>query len=236
MTTISDNRNKIIRYAIIGVAILLLLFLIFGNWFKPWLITQLGGYTKQETTSRIDTISIVSDTTKIKYAELLIKVDSLLARKEVKNYVYTYPTTVINSDGSKTTVTHTDTLPLVYSHENPYRDSLIDGKILTVINPIDCKIIAQSLLYTPKFPQYITNTITVKETVTNTLSKEERALIGIGINVNNDNYAGLRAVYQTKNKWQFQGGYDINTNATKNSDIVIDRPKGVVSLSLIKLF
>lgn len=231
MITISNNIKTVIKITI-GVLVLLLLFWLGGDWARTKLITALGGYTEIETKETIDTTSVEYDTIYMKYDKLFAKVDSLLTRKETSNYIHTYKETIIQKDGTTKEETRTEILPLVYTHENPISDTLINGIIKTIINPADCKILYQDLQYKAKFPNIVSKTITIEKTKESTLTKDKRALLGVGLNVNSDRSAGIVGAYQFKNNTQIQ----LNYNKNFDTRIEVDRPKDVFGVTLIKFF
>lgn len=75
-----------------------------------------------------------------------------------------------------------DTIRKSDMYTNLYKDSLIEGKIITEIK--DCKMINQSLIYKPLFPKYIIRTDSVFKTTT----------------ITND---------RIKNYWSLYGGFNI---------------------------
>jgi hypothetical protein len=74
--------------------------------------------------------------------------DSIPYVVKVKEYIYLEKTDSSTGNISKI-------------YENPVEDSLISGSIITEIND-SCEITNQTLSYTPKFPQYILRTDTIK--------------------------------------------------------------------------
>jgi len=229
---IDTKINKNIKI-IIGVVILLLLFWLMIDWGKDKIITSLGGYTKKETVIKVDTISVDVDTIVNLYKELLIKVEKLEKGKEIKNYYNTY-VTVDSLTGERKT--RTEIIPLVKTFTQAVTDSLIDGKIFTVLNPVSDEIVYQDFLYKPKFPSYITKTITVQRTVENTLTKDVRNKIGIGVNWYSNDAVGIKGIYQLKSNWQFEAGYNTNYSTSNSVDRSVKGKNKFVNVGIIKLF
>lgn len=222
------NINKIIKITL-GVLVLLLLLYLSKDWWVNKAIEKLGGYTKKDIEITIDTVSVKYDTLFPKYKELTIKVKDLQERTPINNYYTTVVKKYIDENGKEVEVIEPVNYPLVYRHLNPVSDSLIDGNIETIINPTNSEIIDQKLSYTPKFPKFITKTITVEKKITETLTQEPKSKIGIGVTGINDLSVGIIGVYQTKNNWQFQGGYNKNFDITNPNE-------NTLQFSIIKLF
>lgn len=208
-----------------------MLFWLLKDWARPFLIKSLGGYTKSDVEVTIDTISKKYDTIYYQHKRLLTEVDSLRDRKEINNYYYTTKEIVTNEKGEQSEQVKSVYAPIVYSFENPVNDTLIEGKIFTIYDPLNKKIVKQTLDYKPKFPIFIKEYITIQKTVKETLSNEERPKIGIGVVGNTDLYTGPIAVYQFKSGLQIQGAYEFDLNKS-----AIDRPKSIITIGIIKLF
>jgi hypothetical protein len=219
--------KKIIRTGVI-VLLLLLLFHLAKDWLRPNIIKLLGGYTKREMTTTIDTLSVKYDTLYFKYNKLVTNVDVIVKRDTVTNYLIKWKVKPQNS-GSDAPIS----IPVAYTSFNPINDTLISGTIKTVIDARNCEIVEQNLEYKPKFPILVKEYITIKETVTETLSEEPKVKLGIGADATFNKDFSLFGVYQSKSNWQIQGGYQWNTNTFDSNNI---RNTGAIKVGLVKLF
>lgn len=226
------NKVNLVIKITIGVLVLLLLLYFTRGWWSNKVIERLGGYTKKDIEITIDTISKRYDTIYPKYKELVTKVKVLEDREVVNNYYTTQIVKEITKNGDTIEVRKPVTYPLVYRHLNPISDSLIDGNIETFINPLDSKIVDQTLRYKPKFPIFIKEYITIEKKVTETLSIEPKNKIGFGIRGTSEKEVGVIGVYQLKNNWQFQ--VDVNKNLDERAGI--DRSKNTIGFGIIKIF
>jgi len=194
------------------------------SWLRPFIIEKLGGYTEKVIESRVDTISVV-----------VTKRIPLVVNREVK--VKDIPDPILGNTTSSTTKGGSFELTAkadnIYKYKTAISDSLIDGNITTLISLKDCKLISQSLNYTPKFPILVEKTITVEKTNTEILSNKNRIRIGIGATVNSNISAGGMLIYQTPKGLQYQAGYIFTK---ENLDNQFKDKQGYISVSVIKLF
>lgn len=211
----------------IGVIVLLLLFWLGGEWLRNKTIKVLGGYSKKDIEITIDTISRKTDTVWYEHEKVITEVDTLSDKKEIIEYKYMYK----YKENGKPEQEKTEIIPLVYSFENAISDTLIEGKIFTIYNPFSKKIIKQTLDYKPKFPIIVKEYITIEKTIKETISNEDRPKIGLGATGSTNSYIGPVGAYQFKNGMQLQGAYEFNLGS-----IETNRPKNIITLSLIKLF
>lgn len=243
------NKPYIKRPIQITIVVLLVLFLFnsCGDYLKPKVIKALGGYTAREVKETIDTVSIRYDSLYFKYDSVKTKVTLLTTSIKIKDYKYKQLLSSSSTKGKPSTyipATKGDILgdsfieidaflSEAYLTENDISDTLIDGKIRTIVNPATCEIIEQRLDYKPKFPIFITKTITIEKKIEETLFDKPKAHIGIGIVGTNNRYMGGTLIYQTPKKWQYQGGYmwNIDNTVIPNNSI-----KGVVTFQIAKLF
>lgn len=72
-----------------------------------------------------------------------------------------------------------DSTIVIREYSSPYEDSLIKGNMNVKVRG---ELLAQSLLYTPKFPKYIkqTDTIEITNTITKTLENEPKGALVLG--------------------------------------------------------
>ena len=234
---ITDNIiNKVIsnvylRRSVQAIMILILIWLLwsFGNyWLRPMIIKGLGGYTARQVQERIDTLEVKRDTVWLKHKEVETKVVNI----EKPVVVYKYKTLPNPNTTGKNSPSSSSLLDSVYTYSHVISDTLINGNIETVVNPIDCKIIAQKLKYKPKFPIIVKEYITVEKTKTETLYDKPKAKIGIGLTGTSNNEIGGLGVYQTSKNWQIQGGYI----KSLNSNVYSSNTSGNITVSIIKLF
>lgn len=221
---INDTIKRIGR-VIIVVILIWLMFIFLGDWVKPKLIKVLGGYTASEYTTTVDTLETRYDSIFYKYKTVKGKVDTIYEPK----IVYKDRIKVVTKDAVTGDVSVIDsTFERVYSYQNPYNDTLINGIITTKVSLNDCKIVFQGLEYTPKFPIIVKEYITIEKKVTETLFDKPKAKIGIGALSTFKGNVTAVGVYQTPSDWQYIGGY------TKDVTNSIDR--GAVTIGIIKLF
>lgn len=231
--------NKNILYNIIrGIVFLFILgviWLIGKDWLKPNLIKALGGYTAKDYKETVDTLSIQRDSFYAKYARLTLKVETIKPAEVI--YVPKYIKSTDNNTSippkGKQQNLPSDKVEIdsIYRYFQAISDSLIDGNIETIIDPINCKMTSQSLVYTPKFPTIVKETITLEKTKETTLYDKPKAKIGIGINGTTDKKVGGILLYQTPKGIQFQGGIQFNTK-----DFIPNKNKKEFSVGIIKLF
>lgn len=212
--------KKIYQIAIV-ILILLLLFL-FKGFFKETLITSLGGYTKKET----DTI--VQTRYKIGKIDTLEIFNSYIETKGIKIGETKIITNYVNTTTNKTIK---DSLKV---HNIKIEDSLLSGNF-TIYNKLNGDLEDSYFNYKPKFPKLIrrVDTLTQTITITETLSKEKN-LIGGGLgitHINTEIYGSVVASFQLKNNLQFlvEIGKPVVVQNT-------DRNNNLFSLKVIKQF
>jgi hypothetical protein len=226
------NKNiKNIARIVIIIILLLFVFHLAKDWLRPKIIKTLGGYTDKEVSSKIDTLERRYDTLYFDYQNIISNA-SISKRDTLTNYVIKWETKFINSGQifTKDTITR---ISEAYISFNTIDDTLISGKIKTVINASNCEIVEQNLDYKPKFPTLVKEYITVKETITETLTNEPKIKLGIGADATFNRDFSLFGVYQSKNNWQIQGGYQWNTETFDRNNI---RNTGAIKVGLVKLF
>ena len=237
----SITENKTIRATVRGIIILIILWLLWtmgGTWLKPTIIKGLGGYTNSEYKETVDTLEIQRDTIYLKYSKLETLVENM--QEPIIKYKYKYIDKSVVQKGKESSSTTKGKQSLdppimqevdsVYAYSQVVGDSLIDGNIHTIINLSNCKIIEQKLIYKPKFPIIVKETITIEKTKETTL-ENKKTNIGFGGTATSRATIGVLGVYQTKELWQIQLGYN-----WVNKRIIDDKNKTEVSLSIIKLF
>lgn len=112
---------------------------------------------------------------------------------------------------------------MVREYSSRYEDSLISGNINV---KVDGELLAQSLVYTPKFPKYIkqVDTLKITETITRTLEKEPRAALVIG-GTFSGNQVGIgitpMAGFMDKRQMSYLAGYDL---VNKTYSLTITKP------------
>lgn len=100
---------------------------------------------------------------------------------------------------------------MVREYSSRYEDSLISGNINV---RVDGELLAQSLVYTPKFPKYIkqVDTLKITETIERTFEKQPRAAIVLGAQFSgNTTGIGIQpmAGFMDKKQHSYLLGYDI---------------------------
>lgn len=220
---------KNIYKLIIVVAILLLLFLL-KDWWKDRLIISLGGYTKKTEKITIDTTAIKRDTVYLDTSKrdikpVIQKIDiDITEYKELLEKYKKELELVKGKESAKDSI---------YRYSTKVEDSLINGNITTLIHGRTASLIDQKFNYNPKFPKTITETITIRETKTETLSKE-RNKFGVGLEASNLETLGVKAIYLTKNDWVFEIGYN---KAFNNELIFREKPvEGFITIGVSKTF
>ena len=235
--------KNIIRFIII-VVILLLVFGGCKNQIKDKIITSLGGYTQVTYKQSVDTLISKFDSIYIEYDSVRTYAElgeqRLLSNYKLqidKNKHLSQALTKALSKG-KIVVTNQigvlrDTiLDRIYTQSNRISDTLIEGNIVTYINPLTCEIMSQNFDYKPKFPIIVKEYVTIEKTIEKTLSNKKTFNIGGGLTVTNKKDIGVLGVYQFPNLIQIQGGY--TWDITKDLNTV---PKNnTLSVSIIKLF
>lgn len=204
-------KNNIVP--ILGVLVLLLLL---GNVrVRNFTIKILGGYVIQEVITTIDTTSVKVDTTFIIDKWINANVE-LFKPIIIKDTTINVDTTIINMD---TIINYNVNINDLYKYENTISDSLIDGIITTLIDFKNQKLLSQNFDYKPKFPKFITKTITVEKNTTTTLKNQYN--IGVGAKLNTLGDIGVIGAYQTNKGWQFQGAYNFGSTTKNYVDVGI---------------
>jgi hypothetical protein len=223
------NKKNILRVIII-ILLLLLTWGLTHNWLRPLIIEKLGGYNSMKIKTRVDTVSVEYDSIKFKYDSLVTAVSKL---NKPKYIIISKDSTTSTSKGDEfgAITTLDSTLTGAYVTYNPISDTLIEGKIKTVVNPANCEIIAQKLLYKPKFPIIVTKTVTIEKQVEKTL-ENKRNKIGVGLLYNTLQQIGPTGGYLTKEGWYFQGGLQYQLNQQYD----IDKNTKVISIGVTKFF
>lgn len=194
------------------------------TWLKPYIIEALGGYTERELVTTTDAVNITVDTIYLPKKERIIDI----------KYI---PVPTKESTAESTTKGNLNELSLktdsIYRYKTAISDSLIDGNIITLISLKDCKLVSQSLNYTPKMPILVEKTTTIERTNTEVLKNKDRVRIGIGAILNSNISAGVMGVYQTSKGLQYQAGYVFEKQSLENQ---FKSKQGYISVSIIKLF
>lgn len=221
-----QNNKKLVVSLIIAVVLLLLLFLVKDTW-RGYVIESLGGYTKQEQTTKIDTLPSKIDTIYYPSVPSVLPIYVGVPKIEYKDTII-YKDKVTNKD----IITIRDST-LVYN--NVYEDTLIKGSIETRIDLFDCTIVKQDLRYESKRNYTIKETIPIKEVITTVVEKGNRNKLGVGVTASNIGTIGVGGIYQLKNNLQFQLNYSIlgGNNKIQIGDNTFNN---VISIGVYKTF
>lgn len=191
----------------ITVVILLLLWKFTKDWIKPRVVKALGGYTEKEVKTTVDTLTVKYKDIYVKYKELQTKVTVIPEPIYIDNYVYVKET----KTNSLNTMGKSDLKIMASERVKRYstsiNDSILDGNIETILSLENCKIISQSLNYTPKIPYIREKIVTIVNNTETILSDKPKAYIGAGINANLNNQVTPQVLYLTKKKWLYNIGY-----------------------------
>ena len=192
-----NKATKYITYGVIIIGIIIALFLL-KDWWKPTIIEALGGYTQQETKTRVDTIEVKVDSIFPVYKEKEVvvvttldtktktKIDSILnALKKVKE----------DKDVEGDIV---DSLRF-YSYN--IEDTILKGYMNTITNSKDGSIVSQDFKYTPKIPIYIDRVTTIE--------------------INSEKDYGVNLFYKTNNNILINVGAVQATDVTRNDYIKV---------------
>jgi hypothetical protein len=210
MKTNTSIKNIIL--SIIAIAIIIFLVVLTKDWFIPKVITGLGGFTKSEMKTTVDTLETKYNDIYLKYDEIKTKVVTIPDPIYIDNYIYTKtPTTnnlsITGKSAQKITVSER-----VKRYTTSITDTILDGNIETIISLDSCKIISQSLNYKPKIPYIREKIITIVKNNETILSNKERAYIGLGTDVNLNNQITPQVLYLSKKKWLYKVGYQKDLN------------------------
>lgn len=205
--TFIDTNSKTLMRILIALVFLILFTFVLRDWIIPRVIKGLGGFTQSEVKSTRDTLSV-------KYNDIYVKYKELETKAKVINpptYIPVYRYKVVQ-DPSKPSFTGKVSEKIVeIKGVNRYvtaiNDTILQGNIETIISVDSCKLISQSLKYTPKIPYIREKIVTIVETKETILSQKPKAYIGGGIDINSFNQITPNLIYMTKKKFIYKGGY-----------------------------
>ena len=191
----------------ITVVILLLLWKFTKDWIKPRVVKALGGYTEKEVKTKVDTLTVKYKDIYVKYKELQTKVAVIPEPIYIDNYVYVKETKTNSLNTTGKSDLKIMASERVKRYSTSVNDSILDGNIETILSLENCKIISQSLNYTPKIPYIREKIVTIVNNTETILSDKPKAYIGAGINANLNNQVTPQVLYLTKKKWLYNIGY-----------------------------
>ena len=191
----------------ITVVILLLLWKFTKDWIKPRVVKALGGYTEKEVKTKVDTLTVKYKDIYVKYKELQTKVAVIPEPIYIDNYVYVKETKTNSLNTTGKSDLKIMASERVKRYSTSVNDSILDGNIETILSLENCKIISQSLNYTPKIPYIREKIVTIVNNTETILSDKPKAYIGAGINVSSNNQITPQVLYLTKKKWLYNIGY-----------------------------
>lgn len=191
----------------ITVVILLLLWKFTKDWIKPRVVKALGGYTEKEVKTTVDTLTVKYKDIYVKYKELQTKVTVIPEPIYIDNYVYVKETKTNSLNTTGKSDLKIMASERVKRYSTSINDSILDGNIETILSLENCKIISQSLNYTPKIPYIREKIVTIVNNTETILSDKPKAYIGAGINANLNNQVTPQVLYLTKKKWLYNIGY-----------------------------
>lgn len=202
----------------ITVVILLLLWKFTKDWIKPRVVKALGGYTEKEVKTKVDTLTVKYKDIYVKYKELQTKVTVIPEPIYIDNYVYVKETKTNNLNTTGSSQPKITVSERVKRYSTSINDSILDGNIETILSLENCKIISQSLNYTPKIPYIREKIITIVNNTETILSDKPKAYIGAGLNASSNNQITPQVLYLTKKKWLYNIGYQKDiTNQLPNT-------------------
>ena len=202
----------------ITVVILLLLWKFTKDWIKPRVVKALGGYTEKEVKTKVDTLTVKYKDIYVKYKELQTKVAVIPEHIYIDNYVYVKETKTNSLNTTGKSDLKIMASERVKRYSTSVNDSILDGNIETILSLENCKIISQSLNYTPKIPYIREKIVTIVNNTETILSDKPKAYIGAGINVSSNNQITPQVLYLTKKKWLYNIGYQKDiTNQLPNT-------------------
>ena len=202
----------------ITVVILLLLWKFTKDWIKPRVVKALGGYTEKEVKTKVDTLTVKYKDIYVKYKELQTKVTVIPEPIYIDNYVYVKETKTNSLNTTGKSDLKIMASERVKRYSTSVNDSILDGNIETILSLENCKIISQSLNYTPKIPYIREKIVTIVNNTETILSDKPKAYIGAGINVSSNNQITPQVLYLTKKKWLYNIGYQKDiTNQLPNT-------------------
>lgn len=191
----------------ITVVILLLLWKFTKDWIKPRVVKALGGYTEKEVKTTVDTLTVKYKDIYVKYKELQTKVTVIPEPIYIDNYVYVKETKTNSLNTTGKSDLKIMASERVKRYSTSVNDSILDGNIETILSLENCKIISQSLNYTPKIPYIREKIVTIVNNTETILSDKPKAYIGAGINASSNNQITPQVLYLTKKKWLYNIGY-----------------------------
>lgn len=202
---------KIIGLAIVAILILLFAWTFTKDWLKPRLIKALGGYTQMEMKVTKDTLDIKYNDIYTKYKEYETIATSISEPEYIPKYKYTeVPQTKSTSITGKSDVLKSPPkvkFSAVKRYYTVINDTILNGKIETILSVDSCKILSQTLKYEPKIPYIREKIITVVEYRDKVLSDKPKAYIGAGLDINSINQVTPQVLYMGKTKWLYKAGY-----------------------------
>ena len=202
----------------ITVVILLLLWKFTKDWIKPRVVKALGGYTEKEVKTKVDTLTVKYKDIYVKYKELQTKVTVIPEPIYIDNYVYVKETKTNSLNTTGKSDLKIMASERVKRYSTSVNDSILDGNIETILSLENCKIISQSLNYTPKIPYIREKIITIVNNTETILSDKPKAYIGAGLNASSNNQITPQVLYLTKKKWLYNIGYQKDiTNQLPNT-------------------
>ena len=202
----------------ITVVILLLLWKFTKDWIKPRVVKALGGYTEKEVKTKVDTLTVKYKDIYVKYKELQTKVAVIPEPIYIDNYVYVKETKTNSLNTTGKSDLKIMASERVKRYSTSVNDSILDGNIETILSLENCKIISQSLNYTPKIPYIREKIVTIVNNTETILSDKPKAYIGAGLNASSNNQITPQVLYLTKKKWLYNIGYQKDiTNQLPNT-------------------
>ena len=211
----------------ITVVILLLLWKFTKDWIKPRVVKALGGYTEKEVKTKVDTLTVKYKDIYVKYKELQTKVTVIPEPIYIDNYVYVKETKTNSLNTTGKSDLKIMASERVKRYSTSVNDSILDGNIETILSLENCKIISQSLNYTPKIPYIREKIVTIVNNTETILSDKPKAYIGAGLNASSNNQITPQVLYLTKKKWLYNIGYQ--------KDITNQLPN-TIQIGIAKLF
>lgn len=208
-----DNNNN--KNIILIIVILIILYLLQKS------CGPLIDYKEVKTNIKIDTI-IKEKIDTIKLKDTILK--GVVKKLEQQKLVLLNENLLIKKIlNKKDTLTgQYKSSDIAFLHENFINDTLYDAKINTLILPKNCQILNQNLELKLKNRKEIIKTkeAEIVKTITNTIIKNNKGKIGVGLNINSLNILELQGGYNINNNVIIKGGY-INNLSTNEKGISI---------------
>lgn len=222
-----SNTIKNILIAVAVIIVLCFLYQLTKDWLKPTLIKALGGYTEKQEKTTVDTLAAKYKDIYVKYEKL--KTEALITKPPVyiPRYIYTKEPQTNKPSFTGKSLPSTPEIGAVLHYETVINDTILTGTIETIIALDSCKILSQSLNYTPKIPYIREKIVEVVKHTETTLGDKPKAYIGAGLDINFNNQITPQALYLTKKKWLYKAGY------TKSLD---NQFPNTVTIGIAKLF